>query len=106
MDQAVANAGFMDASRLGVADIECLIAAVAVSAGCQIIMQCDNIIHEAQLEYSYVFPIALANNKFLPGFQYITKTNNIIKRMAQTDFSVHNDSSFNHPPPNGKFIDS
>ena len=61
----------MDVPGFWIADIKSLIAAVAVSFTCQIMMKYDKIIHEARLEPLDVWPVSLASDEFLPSRQQI-----------------------------------
>lgn len=95
MDEAIADACFVDVSRLRVGNIEGLIAAVAVGSIDKVTMKCEDVIHETQAEFLHVELPPLAGQEFPPSFKQILNTYYLFKHMS---IQKSNDS-VSIPPP-------
>ena len=67
VEEPVPHRSLVNVPRLRVRDIEGMVAAVSVVLGFQVLMEGENVVHQAQLELLDVFPSALASQEFLPG---------------------------------------
>ena len=66
MHQPVAYSGLMNIARLWVANLEPVVRTMSVAPAFQIVMQEMNIIHQTQLKYLHIDPLALTFDEFLP----------------------------------------
>lgn len=66
MEQAVADAGFVDMPTLGVVDIETFIAAMTISAIDQRLVKLYNIVHQTIPKFYDIGFLFLADYKFFP----------------------------------------
>ena len=71
MEQAVTDTGFVNVSGFGIVDFESLISAVFVGMMKKIAVEREDIVHQIERKFLYVFPASFPALKFLPGFQKI-----------------------------------
>lgn len=75
VQEPISNTCFMDVSWLWVVNLERVVFAVFVGLILQIVMQRQNIIHEVELEFLYIFLVPFALNELLPGQKQVINTN-------------------------------
>jgi hypothetical protein len=83
MNQPVANAGFMNISRLRIINFERLITAVPISLIYQFLMERENIIRKMQRKFSHILSFPFSAQKFLPGNKQTFYGYDIIINMAK-----------------------
>lgn len=69
VEESVAHRGLVDASRLGIGDVERVIPAVAIGVVDKVFAQCENVIHEPQREPLHVPLCLFPACEFAPGLK-------------------------------------
>jgi hypothetical protein len=72
-------------ARLGIADLEMLVAAMMVRAVPQLAMKCKDIIHQAVLEFLHVSLFPFAAHEFLPRLEQVLDGDDILVAMTESD---------------------
>ena len=85
----------MNVSRLGVANAEVLVRAVAVRTLRQLAVQRQYIVHQSVRKSLHVGLIPFAKNKFSPGREQVLNRNDILQGMTQLNGPIPGV----YPPP-------
>jgi hypothetical protein len=67
VDQAVANTRFMNITTLGISNDEVFIAAVSIELSHKVVVECQDVTHQARLEFEHIGPVTFATSEFCPG---------------------------------------
>ena len=67
MEQTVAHARFVNVPAFRVVDDETLVAAVPIRPVYQILVKCDNVVHQTGCECPYVALLSFSYDKLFPG---------------------------------------
>ena len=86
MEKAVAHACLVYIARLRIANPEMLIAAMAISAVCEIPVQGEDVRHQVALERLHVLLLALATYELFPGREQVFERNDILVRLIIIPF--------------------
>jgi hypothetical protein len=66
MEKTVTDGGFVDVARFGVVDLEMLVLAMSIGMILEIVVKCEDVIHEMQLKLKHVLLLALTFDKLAP----------------------------------------
>src|SRR3990167_7168039 len=100
MQNAISHTGFVNVSRLGIRNTECVIRTMLICSGSQIVMEIDEIFHEIAFKLLYVLALSFAYAKFLPRSKQVFQRNDIIVGMPAPNSPHARKWS---PPPPGRF---
>lgn len=101
VEQPISHARFVNVAAFWVIDVKTFVAAVAVGAVDECLVQFYNMIHEVAAEANHISFIFLADDEFFPGQTEIFYGDNFTVRMTQ----LFSSSSHRSPPPNGQIGD-
>ena len=83
MQETVADSGFMDTAWLWIGDVECLVIGMAIGFLTQILVEREDVIHQAKLELLHVFPLSFAAHELSPRFEEIFERDDILICMSE-----------------------